>query len=171
MAGSERSGAEFADPHLFSGCAYILTASSETPRAAINGIEALVGLLGARAIWLDADAHDRMVAAVSHLPQLLATALAAMIGRRPEREELVNLAGGGYSDMTRLAASQWTVWRDISETNADNLARELENLTQALTEMRDALEHDTTKDLENLFDIANANAMKTRQKRVKQFSN
>src|SRR5690606_38777210 len=97
--------------------------------------------LGARVLTLPAERHDALVAQVSHLPQLLATALAAHVVSRDDLDEALQVAGSGFRDMTRLAASSFAVWEPILRTNRRNLEvilpafrRELEVLEEDLLE-------------------------------------
>ena len=111
-----------------------------------------------------------MVALISQIPQLLSTALAAQVGSDPASESLFGLAGNGYRDMTRLAASKWNVWGDICETNADNLADGLDKLIGSLSDLRSALKNQNEKAISDDFDRANTAAEQFRQTKVKLFS-
>ncbi|HEY8450062.1 MAG TPA: prephenate dehydrogenase [Bacillota bacterium] len=159
MAGSERQGAEAADPLLFENAAYVLTPTPETDAAAVAAVEALVRALGAHPVRLDPEAHDRAVAAASHLPQLVATALMLTVGR--QRIEAgsgaispVALAGGGLRDTTRIAASPARLWRDILLTNADEILRQLDRFEETLAALRRALGAGDGAALTALFDEA-----------------
>ena len=143
MAGKEISGIEAADANLFRGTKYALIRSSAKeksvlecePRAA--GFVALVEKLGAEPVWLGAEAHDRAAAVISHLPQLLSVALAGVVrGQTDETGLPVTLAGRGLRDALRLAGSPYSVWRDIILTNSDNLERVLDQMIQALEQVR-----------------------------------
>jgi prephenate dehydrogenase len=143
MAGKEISGIAAADAELFRGSKYALigrpgmeiATSALDPRMA--GFVKFIERLGAEAIWLDAGAHDRAAAMVSHLPQLLAVALAGVVRNATDESGLpVTLAGRGLRDALRLAGSPYSVWRDIILTNSDNLDRVLDQMIQALEELR-----------------------------------
>jgi len=143
MAGKEISGIEAADANLFRGTKYALIRSSakeksvleREPRAA--GFVVLVQKLGAEPVWLEAEAHDRAAAVISHLPQLLSVALAGVVrGQTDETGLPVTLAGRGLRDALRLAGSPYSVWRDIILTNSDNLERVLDQMIQALEQVR-----------------------------------
>jgi prephenate dehydrogenase len=113
---------------------------------------ALLERLGAEPIWLDAEAHDRAAAVVSHLPQLLAIALAGVVRARTDETGLpVTLAGRGLRDALRLAGSPYSVWRDIILTNSDNLDRVLDQMIQSLEQLRGELR---TRALEEQFAAA-----------------
>jgi prephenate dehydrogenase len=162
MAGKEISGIAAADANLFHGSKYALirTPGEENaekphhPSVAGNVAEfvALLGRLGAEPIWLDAEAHDRAAAVVSHLPQLLAVALAGVVRAQTDETGLpVTLAGRGLRDALRLAGSPYSVWRDIILTNSDNLDRVLDQMIQSLEQLRGELR---TRALEEQFAAA-----------------
>ncbi len=125
MAGSEETGYETARPDLFAGATWALVSSgageSERPLARVA---ALVRALGAEPLVCDAAAHDRVVALTSHLPQLLATALAAELESRDEPLAAALLGPGGRAFL-RLAGSSFDVWRDVLDHNAEEVERAL----------------------------------------------
>jgi prephenate dehydrogenase len=158
MAGKEISGIAAADANLFRGSKYALiraTAKEKTIGARellVAGFVALIEKLGAEPIWLDAEAHDRAAAVVSHLPQLLSVALAGVVRSQTDETGLpVTLAGRGLRDALRLAGSPYSVWRDIILTNSDNLERVLDQMIQALEQVRTDLR---TRALEEEFSAA-----------------
>jgi len=113
---------------------------------------AVIEKFGADAVWIDADAHDRAAAVVSHLPQLLSVALASVVREQTDETGLpVTLAGRGLRDTLRLAGSPYSVWRDIILTNSDNLERVLDQMIQALEQVRSDLR---TRALEEEFAAA-----------------
>jgi prephenate dehydrogenase len=121
MAGSERGGYEAARPDLFAGAAWALV--GEEP--ARGQVAALVTALGARPLPCDGAEHDRAVALTSHLPQLLATAIAAELEERGDTLAAA-LVGPGGRGLLRLAASPWDAWRDVVELNRAEVERALE---------------------------------------------
>ncbi len=141
VAGSHHAGLAHARHDLFAGAPYALIAGDggETDQA-LAALKETVELLGARAVLTTALEHDRAMAVVSHLPQLLSSALAAAAQEQPDVNALLNLAGPGYRDMTRLAASSWSVWRDILATNPAPVARALNVLIDKLVAVRDELQ-------------------------------
>jgi prephenate dehydrogenase len=120
MAGSEHSGVEAADPLLFSDRVYVLCPYPDTPSEALLSLLDLVESLLALPITIDPEEHDRIMAMASHLPQLISVALmnAALAGDA-EHAMLEKLAGRGFLDMTRLAASDYGMWEGILETNKE----------------------------------------------------
>jgi len=146
MAGKEVSGIDAADAGLFRGSKYALIRPSAREKllkereARVADFVALIGKLGAEPVWLDAEAHDRAAAVISHLPQLLAVALAGVVRSQTDETGLpVTLAGRGLRDALRLAGSPYSVWRDIILTNSDNLERVLDQMIQALEQVRSDL--------------------------------
>lgn len=120
LAGSEQRGLRAADPLLFENAYYVLTPAPGVPPEETGRLAGLIRLAGARAVVLSAEAHDRIAAAISHLPQVLAVSLVEFLDELgPEKEIAVRLAAGGFRDMTRIASSPYSVWRDILATNED----------------------------------------------------
>jgi prephenate dehydrogenase len=134
MAGSERSGVEAADPLLFSDRVYALCPYPDTPSNALLALMDLVESLLARPITIDPEEHDRIMAMVSHLPQLISVALmhAAQAGDA-QHEMLDMLAGRGFLDMTRLAASDYGVWKGILETNREAIEKAVDRFNKSLS--------------------------------------
>jgi prephenate dehydrogenase len=132
LAGSELRGLAAADPFLFQNAYYVLTPASGVPPPEVDRLAGFIGLTGARVVVLSAEDHDRIAAAISHLPQVLAVSLVRFLDELgPNRAHALRLAAGGFRDMTRIASSSFEVWRDILATNrdvvADMVARFLEH--------------------------------------------
>ncbi|HXR10407.1 MAG TPA: prephenate dehydrogenase/arogenate dehydrogenase family protein, partial [Candidatus Acidoferrales bacterium] len=158
MAGKEISGIAAADATLFRGSKYALICASAKEKIIkerelrVAGFVALIEKLGAEPVWLEAEAHDRAAAVVSHLPQLLSVALAGVVRSQTDETGLpITLAGRGLRDALRLAGSPYSVWRDIILTNSDNLERVLDQMIQALEQVRSDLR---TRALEEEFSAA-----------------
>jgi prephenate dehydrogenase len=136
MAGSERSGVEAADPLLFSDRVYALCPYPDTPPDALLSMLDLVESLLALPITIDPEEHDRIMAMVSHLPQLISVALmhAALAGDA-EHAMLDKLAGRGFLDMTRLAASDYGIWKGILETNKDAISEAVDRFSKSLSQI------------------------------------
>ena len=139
LAGKERAGVENADATLFTHARYVLTPLEEAhlddPR--IKAFISLVTAIGARPQIMDPARHDRALAFLSHLPQLLSSALASLIAEEGCQAEFpVELAASGFRDMTRLAESPYSVWRDICLTNPENIQQALEALVEKLEFMK-----------------------------------
>jgi prephenate dehydrogenase len=134
IGGAERGGFGFARPDLFKGRPWIFTPDDTTPAHALDRMTAFVTGLGARPSTLDADRHDRLMAFLSHLPQLTASALMEVIGTSAADGLL--LAGRGLVDTTRLASSPPDTWVDICAVNADAVGDALDLLIARLSELR-----------------------------------
>jgi len=155
MAGKEISGIEHADAEIFAGAPYALigpeAAGDSDPR--IANFAQLLRRIGAKPVWCDADTHDWAVGIVSHLPQLVALALARVVADETDETGLpVSLAGKGLQDSLRLAASPYGMWRDIFLTNSENITHALDRLAQAVDHLRRNL---SSKELEQEFRAAN----------------
>lgn len=133
LGGGERGGFAFARPDLFAGRPWIFTPDGAAP--AVDRLSRFASGLGAKPLVLSADEHDRIMAFVSHLPQLAASALMDTVGSAAQAEGL-RMAGRGLVDTTRLASSPADVWRDICLTNADAIGDALDCLIQRLTQLR-----------------------------------
>jgi prephenate dehydrogenase len=153
MAGKETSGIARADAELFSGARYALIGSEGDSDPRVQGFAALVRMLGAEPVWCDAETHDWAVGIVSHLPQLVAIALARLVQDETDETGLpLSLSGPGLQDMLRLAGSPYGLWRDVAHTNTENIARALNRLEQAVEYLRTRL---TSRELEQEFLVAN----------------
>jgi len=129
MAGKESRGVQQAEADLFRGRPYVLTGRDEQ-------LESWIERMGGRLVFLDAAEHDRLVAAASHLPQLVSTALASLLG---EERKAAQVAGPAALEFTRLALSPYEIWRDIFSTNAAPLDAALSAFIRRLEEVRASL--------------------------------
>ena len=132
MAGSEQAGYRVSRPDLFRGATVILTPTERTDSHAVKRVGAFWEALGGRLVILDPLTHDRATAAISHLPHLVADALVDAVVRMDPR--FFEVAGRGFKDTTRIAASDARVWREIFQENRAGL-------TEALGAFRAALDH------------------------------
>ena len=138
MAGREVGGAESARADLFLSRSWIVTPDSQTDPSATAKVKALIQLLGASCVELDAASHDAAVARVSHLPQIAATLLAGSLhGVAPE---WLDLAGAGLRDTTRIAASDENLWKEIINSNSKEIKGLLTTLHNELGAMIDAVD-------------------------------
>lgn len=159
IAGKETSGIEAADATLFKQCIYCLTPTKRTSPAALDKIVALIDALGARMRFLEPPEHDGMIAGVSHLPFIASTALMQTTALNPAWDDASLLAGTGFRDMTRLAAGNPEMYRDICLTNSETIKRWLDDYIAVLSALRD---HIATHD-PNLGEVF-AQAQKARNK-------
>lgn len=157
MAGKEHGGIEHADAGLFQGAAWLFTPpSGDISRAAdLRSAEFLewIRRIGATPIGMDAPQHDRLCAWVSHLPQMISIALAATLAEELADEANLNAIGGrALREMTRIAASPYSMWRDIAHTNAENIEQALLRMEQRLAHIRENLR---SPELREEFERAN----------------
>jgi prephenate dehydrogenase len=143
LAGAAQGGLDHARPDLFVGRPWLLTpatTASDGARAfqaseAIDRLTAFIQALGAEPRIVSADSHDRMLAFLSHLPQLTASALMQVVGEAVGHDGLA-LAGRGLADTTRVASSPPDIWRDIAATNADEIGPALDTMIAVLQDLR-----------------------------------
>ena len=169
MAGKEQSGVEFADPDLFQNAAWFVT-----PVAGQKIYDGLSGeymewveKIGARIASMDASEHDQLCAWISHVPQMISTALAAaLVDEYGEDAPLLEAGGRALREMTRISSSPYSMWRDIALTNKTNIRSALLKLEQHLAHIRENL---ATRELAMEFDRAHQ-LKKTASSRKKQLS-
>lgn len=152
MAGTEAQGAAASDPDLLRGAPYALCDPGQAPAGVRRSLEVLVRACGARPVWIEPEEHDRIVARVSHLPQMAVVALAALLEEEASRDpRLADLAGSGLRDLLRLASSPYPMWREIARSNGPELRRSLGALAGGLQEMAEKVGEG---DLEEWFEAA-----------------
>ena len=134
LGGAAKGGLENARPDLFTGRPWLLTPSTDGGDA-VEKLSAFVRALGAEPRVVDVAAHDRLLAFLSHLPQLTASALMSVVGDAVGAQGL-GLSGKGLADTTRLASSPPEIWRDITATNADEIGPALDALIAVLQDLR-----------------------------------
>lgn len=156
IAGAERSGVEAADAGLFRGKRVILTPCVHTDPNAIQTATALWRAAGADVSSMDAERHDYILAATSHLPHITAFALVDMLGREDEQEAIFRYAAGGFRDFTRIASSDATMWRDICLANRQPLLSRIDDLRAELAEVAALIEAADGEALLQLFQRAKA---------------
>ncbi|MGH3732975.1 MAG: prephenate dehydrogenase/arogenate dehydrogenase family protein [Acidimicrobiales bacterium] len=143
MAGSELRGLAGARADLFRGCTWVLTPTSLTEPETYTTLHGILRELGANIVAVDADDHDRLVAVASHVPHLLAGALMNEATRVAEQDAvLLQLAAGGFRDMTRVAAGDPSIWPDILFENREAISQSLLALEERLKGLREALNND-----------------------------
>jgi len=156
VAGAEQSGAAAASAALFRERRVVLTPLAENPPQAVQRVEDVWRACGARVTRLDAEEHDALLAAVSHLPHLLAYALVHDIAARENAEQLFAYAAGGFRDFTRIASSHPEMWRDICLANRDRLLGELARYRAQLGRLEKLLQAADGAALERVFAEARA---------------
>jgi prephenate dehydrogenase len=143
MAGSEKCGIEEANPHLFHNKTYILTPTEKSNLIAIDKIFSLIKNIDANRLILDPLEHDRIIGAVSHLPQIIAVSLINTTGELALRRNNNNYFKAiGFKDMTRIASSPYKIWEDICETNQENILEMIQEFRNYLEVIEDKLKND-----------------------------
>lgn len=151
IAGSERSGVAAADAALFERHRVILTPDANTDSQALELVQKLWVAAGATVQSMDVEEHDSVLAATSHLPHVLAYALVDALAQSPIRDDIFRFAAGGFRDFTRIASSDPVMWRDISLANQDALLGALDDFSEHLSTLRDAIAVGDGRALENTF--------------------
>jgi prephenate dehydrogenase len=154
IAGAEKSGAAAAKAELFRDKRVVLTPLPENSKQSILKIEEAWKASGARVSRMDAEEHDAVLAAVSHLPHVLAYALVHDVAKRNNSEQLFSFAAGGFRDFTRIASSHPEMWRDICLANRDRLLQELKLYANELGSIRKLIDKGDGAGLEKLFAAA-----------------
>jgi len=149
IAGSEHSGVDAATPQLFEGREVILTPTDTTESVAVSVVERIWAVAGARVTHMSASDHDAALAASSHMPHMLAYALTAMLGDH----ELAPMrhGGGALRDMTRIAASDPVMWRDIALTNRDAILEAMDAVAAEHSALRTMIANADDAALEVFF--------------------
>lgn len=164
IAGSEQSGPLAARADLYEGKKVVLTPEPDTRADALATVQALWVAAGAQVETLDAALHDRIFAAVSHLPHLAAFALVDELAGRADSDTFFRFAASGFRDFTRIAGSSPEMWRDIAMANREALLTEIDAYLGALQTMREAVAGEDAEALLDMFLRARAareNWMKT----------
>ena len=154
IAGREVSGVEHADAGLYAGKQVILTPIERTLMAKLEQANALWQALGCQVVNMSPESHDAAFAAVSHLPHLVAFALMNSIVNQPEGREYLSLAGPGFRDFSRIAASDPQMWRDVLIANREELGRQTELFQHALNDLQRLIANGQADDLERLINRA-----------------
>ena len=154
IAGRETSGVDSAAPELFKGARVVLTPGADTDADAVDLVRTVWETMGGRVSLLSPEAHDRIFAAVSHLPHVLAFALVSELAARDDAAELFGFAAGGFRDFTRIAASSPEMWRDIALQNRDALLAEIDRYGERLAVFRELIARGDGPGLQRLMEEA-----------------
>jgi len=152
MAGSEKTGIDYAKKDLFLNATYFLTPTDFTSQETTSAVRQIVELLGANPVFIAPEDHDKLVAYISHLPQILSTCLSVVA--KDEVNENIIYSGRGYKDMTRLAHSSFSVWKDILYTNRYNVVNAIKAYRKFLEEVENFIENWEERELERIFKLA-----------------
>lgn len=156
IAGKEVAGVEHADVDLYVGRQVILTPIERTLTVQLQKAQDLWTTLGCQVLQMSPEAHDAAFAAVSHLPHLLAFTLINSIASQPHGQDYLSLAGPGFRDFTRIAASDPQIWRDILMTNRQELLEQTKIFKRNLQAMELMISSGNTEALEDLIEQASA---------------
>jgi prephenate dehydrogenase len=156
IAGRETSGVEAASAELFRGARVVLTPDAETLPEAVDMVRGAWEATGARVATMAGDLHDRIFAAVSHLPHVLSFALVSELAEREDAQQLFGFAAGGFRDFTRIAASSPEMWRDIALANRHALMTEIAAYRKQLDRISALVADADGAGLEALFGTARA---------------
>jgi prephenate dehydrogenase len=151
IAGTEKSGVEAGFASLYQDRRVILTPLDSTDPAAIDKIDAMWRQTGASVEYLGVEHHDKVLAATSHLPHMLAYALVNYLSRLNDHEEIFNYAAGGFRDFTRIASSDPVMWRDVCISNGDALLSLIEGYKDELDQVSAAIRDADHERLLQLF--------------------
>lgn len=152
ISGTERSGAQAAFATLFRGKRCILTPTNRTDPQALTLVTALWQAVGSEVVLMDAEKHDRILAAISHLPHMVAYALVNAVGAYDRYEENILLySAGGFRDFTRIASSDPTMWRDIALTNRGALLEMIERFEADLAQLKEVIRNSDATALHAYF--------------------
>ena len=156
IAGTEHSGADASSAGLFRDHKVILTPLSQTRAAAVQAVTRMWEKTGATVVNMDVADHDRVLAATSHLPHLLAYALVDTLASSTDADEIFSYAAGGFHDFTRIASSNPEMWRDIALANREALLRICDLFAQRFDALKLAIEAGDAEALEQIFTSAKA---------------
>ena len=152
MAGSEKSGIYAAHERLLENAVYVLTPGSTATQAAVDRLSSLLRSAGARPKLMDAGHHDEVVAAISHVPHLIAAALVKQVRELAENDNAYReLAAGGFRDITRIASSDPSLWRDMSLENRSKILPLIIGWLDQLTQIKDWLSERSAAPLQEFF--------------------
>jgi prephenate dehydrogenase len=155
IAGKEKHGVAEASGTLFRGAKCILTPTAKTDPKALETVKALWSAAGANVVLMDAEAHDHIFAAVSHLPHAAAFAMVNTVAEFSSgSENYISFSGAGFRDFTRIAASSPEMWRDVCLLNGENICEMIEQYQLALTSIKKAIERQDADKLDALFKSA-----------------
>ena len=151
IAGSEQSGVEASDADLYLDHKVILTPEPETNIDALELITAMWRATGAEVVCMTAQEHDEILSATSHLPHVLAYALVDALSTKETSADVFKFAAGGFKDFTRIASSDPIMWRDIALANRNELLNSIDQFSEHLCVLRDAIDIADKELIEKIF--------------------
>jgi prephenate dehydrogenase len=154
IAGREKTGVDAADVDLYQDRRVLLTPTEDVDEDAIESVTSLWTLVGASVELLTPEQHDRVLAATSHLPHILAFALVDTLATQQEAEEIFRYAAGGFRDFSRIASSDAVMWRDVCLTNKAPLLESMDRLDDHLKQLRCLIESEDGAAIQAVFERA-----------------
>ena len=152
IAGTENSGFEASFAELFENRICVVTPTASSDQNALEQIRSLWTAAGSSVVSMDVDTHDKIFAAISHLPHMVAFSLVnAVVDMKDYAQNTLQYSAGGFRDFTRIAASDPIMWRDIALLNRDNLLATLNYFSRAIEELKEAISAGDGKKMEVLF--------------------
>ncbi len=153
MAGSEKTGYENASSFLLENAYYVITPTEDSPSGRVSEFTEIVTAIGAIPVILNYEEHDYAVAAISHVPHLIAASLVNLVKNSDSKSQTMKLlAAGGFKDITRIASSSPEMWQQICSTNIDNIAKLLTDYITSLTDIRNSI---LSNDFNAIYDLFN----------------
>jgi len=156
ITGKEVAGIEHADASLYTGRQVVLTPVKATLRSNVQRATQVWSAVGAKVVTMTPEAHDKAFAAVSHLPHLLAFAFINAITTQPEGQRLLELAGPGFRDFTRIAAGDPAMWRDVLLANREQVLQQSQAFRAALSQLEASMSAGDSQALEDAIAAASA---------------
>lgn len=154
ITGREVSGVEHAEAGLYEGRQVILTPTERTLTAQLRRAEELWAQLGSRVTSMAPETHDAVFAAVSHLPHLLAFAMVHSVIQQQDSDQFLSLAGPGFRDFTRIAASDPKMWRDVLRANREEILTQSRHFQRSLQALEQAIQAGSDQPLEDILTLA-----------------
>lgn len=153
MTGKEAGGFENSDPLLFENSVYIISDTQKSSER-LKKFTGIINLLGARIRFLDPYVHDKIIARVSHLPQLLAVGLVNSVSGNENGINYLDFAAGGFRDMTRIASGNFDIWQPVVKMNKDEILSAIESVNKYLIQLQNLISCENDIYLKELFDKA-----------------
>lgn len=154
IAGREKTGVNAADVELYQDRRVLLTPTKNVDEDAIEVVRSLWTMVGAAVELLTPEQHDRVLAATSHLPHVLAFALVDTLATQQEAEEIFRYAAGGFRDFSRIASSDAIMWRDVCLTNKDAILESMDRLDTHIKQIRSLIESEDGDGIKAVFERA-----------------
>ncbi|HEX2770393.1 MAG TPA: prephenate dehydrogenase/arogenate dehydrogenase family protein [Geobacteraceae bacterium] len=152
IAGTEKSGVDASFLTLYQGRRCIITPTPNTDPAALNKVVRMWEIAGSEVMLMDVAKHDRVLAAISHLPHMVAYALVNAVGDYDRFDEsILKYTAGGFKDFTRIASSDPVMWRDIAMMNRESVLELMDFFAEYFAELRRLVEKGDPRELEDFF--------------------